>query len=35
MITSDNILGNNQLPIESPLTSLCYVNDYLWHLRER
>jgi len=34
MITSDNFLGNNHLPIVFPLSSLCYVNDYFWHLRE-
>jgi len=32
MITSDNFLGNNPFPTESPQSSFCHVNDYLWHI---
>jgi len=32
MITSDNFLGNNIFPTESPQSSFCHVNDHLWHI---
>ena len=32
MITSDNFLRNNSFPTESPRSSFCHVNDYLWHI---
>ena len=32
MITSDNFLRNNLAPTESPQSSFCHVNGYLWYI---